>query len=203
MTVFSRGMQIDTPFGFSRVAEARLVVEGCATAGWARGDGVQLESDSFELIPAVSANPSFQREFNYGAETLGAFRIDEVFPEPFFPTTTPLPNPDGYPPVSFQVFLSVFPSSATLFPARIGNSWDATTLAYVVETPIIAQIDTAYIILSGPNTVPEPSGLAAVVAGCLTVFASACGRAIRDESCVEGCPKSHGWAPLQRRRWPD
>jgi len=162
-TPFGRVAHVNTSFGFYSIAEAKVVVEGSVTSGTAHGDGILREPLEFVLEPSVSAHPSFARSISFSTEpVIGAFRIEEVYSDPFWPEITPLPNPAGYPPVSFYVpffvglneFSTDFPPR--LKPAKPGELIFATD-GMIVDEPIVANVTTAYILLSGPDIVPEPA----------------------------------------------
>ena len=172
LSLFDAVQHIDTPFGFYAVEEARLVVVGRVSHGQAHGDGVIRESTTFELLPSVAVYPSFANSIEIATEpTPATFQFETIYPNPFVPDTTPLPNPDGYPPVSFSVYLSVAPVFGTQYPPLINPSGDTLTDGIVVDVPIIAEIEQAYIVLSGMSIVPEPSGFA-LVCGSMLVLAS-------------------------------
>lgn len=161
LAIFNAADQVDTPFGFYAVEEATLVVEGHVLPGLAHGDGVTRENTTFDLLPLVSVRPDFDNSIVLFPEpTPATFRFETTYSYPFVPETTPLPNPDGYPPVSFAVYLSVGPSFGLQFPPQIDPLEDTLSPGIVVDVPIVAQIDSAYIILSGPSIVPEPSSIA-------------------------------------------
>jgi len=164
---------IDTPFGFYGVTEARLVVEGRVTKGKARGDGVIREDVTFDLLGLVTAVTSFQSTFEiFPPQTPETFRLEEVYFRPFTPRTTPLPNPAGNPPISFHVGLSVSPFVSPTFnnyPPLLEPRPDSVYIndGVIVDVPIIVEIVTAYIVFSGPSIVPEPSSLVAGILGAL------------------------------------
>lgn len=164
-SLWSAIQQIDTPFGFYGVKEARLVIEGTVLPGMGRGDGVLREPTSFVLPPSVGVRPSFETSsYTDNEPTSEMFRIEKVYADPFVPETTPLPNPDGYPPVSFSVSLSVGPIFAPPYPPWIDPNgghlfnWEGV----IIDEPIVATIHQAYILLSGPAVVPEPGSIALV-----------------------------------------
>jgi len=162
--LFDAVQRIDTPFGFYDVEEAKLVVEGRVSSGQARGDGIIREATEFELLPRVGVRPSFANSIEIQTEpTPESFRIETLYPNPFVPDTTPLPNPDGSQPVSFSVFLSVTPAFANQFPPLLIEP-PADTLTpengIVVDVPIVAEIEQAYIVLSWAKIVPEPGSMA-------------------------------------------
>lgn len=168
---FGRVSQVNTPFGFYSVAQARLVVEGTISAGKAHGDGVLREPFDIDLEPSVGATPSFARILTIATESsTGTFRIDDIYVNPFHPEVTPLPNPDGYPPISFQVLFSVGPSFSTDYPPLITPVEPGELIfasdGVVIDTPIIANVTEAYIVLEGPGVVPEPAsaGIAVIAA---------------------------------------
>ncbi len=203
---------VDTSFHFYDIAQARLVVEGRVTAGKARGDGVLRKDLEFDLLPSVAVEPSFSTTLAIPrAPTPESFLIEKLYPHPFVPETTPLPNPDGYPPVSFFVHVSVGPSLATSFPPLItppapGELVYATDGMIVLE-PIIADITSAYVVLSGPGVVPAPSGLAVVVIACAGLlmtrrrFPSRPGGSLGLRICATSRRHPHGPAdPVDRDR---
>lgn len=172
---------IQTPFGYTwpGIDESRIVIEGRVTTGQAHGNGVFLENKSFHVLPLVSAGGA---TFNHTialtpitAFTPETFRIEVINTDPFRHETPPLPNPSGNPPLSFQVALSVGAAPANLFheprrldPILLTPNGDLGN-AYVYDVPIVATIETAYVILTGPGvTVPEPSGVV-VAAGLLLI----------------------------------
>jgi hypothetical protein len=174
LAIFNAATQIDTPFGFYAVEEATLVVEGRVSQGIAHGDGVIRENTIFDLLPSVSVRPSFDNSIEISAEpTPATFRFETKYPYPFVPETTPLPNPDGYPPVSFAVYLSVGPSLGSLFPVKFDPVGDTLSNGIIVDVSIIAQIESAYIVLSSANIAPEPSGIA-LVCGLIVLLLSNC-----------------------------
>ncbi len=163
LAFFNAASQVDTPFGFYAVEEATLVIEGSVSQGIAHGDGVIREDITFDLFPSVSVRPTFDLSIDTSTDpTPATFRFETTYSYPFVPDTTPLPNHDGYPPVSFAVYLSVGPSFGTQFPPLLGPPDDILSPGIIVDVPIIAQITTAYIVLSGANIIPEPSGIAVV-----------------------------------------
>ncbi len=171
LSLFDAAAQIDTPFGFAAVEEARLVVVGRVSHGQARGDGVIREGTSFELLPSVSVYPSFANSSELNTEsTSETFRIETIYLNPFVPDPLPLPGPDNSPPVSFLVYLLVQPSLETNFPPLIEPSGDIPASGIIVDVPIIAEIEQAYIVLSGTSIVPEPNSLA-LVCGSIVLFA--------------------------------
>lgn len=158
---FGQIAHVDTPFGFYSVAEARLVVEGSVTAGKAHGDGIIRQALEFALEPSVSALPSFVHSLTFSTKaTIGEFRIGETYAHPFAPETIPLPNPDGYPPLSFDVRFAVGPSFVTNYPPAIEPRPELlrTMDGIIVDVPIVANVTTAYIVMEGPGVVPEPDG---------------------------------------------
>jgi len=158
---------VDTPFGFYSADQARLVVVGTVTSGRAHGDGILREAIDFDLIPSVGATPSFARLINFpGAVTVDSFRIDDIYPNPFHPEITPLPNPDGYPPMSFNVRFGVGPSLSTQYPPAIAPipGVPFVTTGTIIDVPIMANVTEAYIILEGAQ-VPEPATWMLVLAG--------------------------------------
>jgi hypothetical protein len=186
LSLFNVAQQIETPFGFYAVEEARLVVEGRVSKGQASGDGVIREGSSFELLPSVGVRPSFANSIDITTEpTLETFRIETLYPDPFVPDTTPLPNPDGYPPVSFSVYLSVSPAFGTQYPPLIGPPGDTLSAldGIEVDVPIIATIERAYIVLSGASIVPEP-GSVAMLGGFLVLLLGARYRVARNALLV-------------------
>jgi len=168
LAIINAVAQLETPFGFYSVEEATLIVEGQVSSGLAHGDGIIRESTSFDLLPSVSIRPSFGRSIDISTEpTPAMFRFETTYPYPFVPETTPLPNPGGYPPVSFGVNLSVGPTFGTIyFNPTVGT----LSTGYIVDVPIVAHIETAYIILSGSSIVPEPSSIA-LICGFAFLFA--------------------------------
>jgi PEP-CTERM motif len=174
--VFDLGQiaHVDTPYGFYSVRQARLVVEGFATLGRAHGDGVLRQDVEFELLPVVNAYPSFaQIIYLPTGPTIGAFDIDYVYPNPFVPEVTPLPNPDGYPPVSFQVLFSLGPRLETEIPPLLEpvdpGELDLWVRGVVLDDPIVANVTEAYIILEGPGVVPEPTSIVLAGIGLILV----------------------------------
>ena len=162
---------VDTSFGFGTVQQARLVISGSVQPGKARGDGVIREALEFELEPFVQAVASFR-----GASvqlpvtpTIGSFTIDEIYPNPFVPKTTPLPNPGGYPPISFSVGLGLNFTISTNIPPNIdpGSPFNDATDGIIIDEPIIANITTAYIEFQGAAIVPEPSSVTIAIAACM------------------------------------
>jgi hypothetical protein len=163
---------VDTPFGFYSVSRARLVVEGFVTPGRAHGDGVLRQDIEFELLPDVGALPSFARNVTFSIEsTIGSFQIEEVYPDPFVPEVTPLPNPDGYPPISFYVRFSVGPSWETEIPPLLEpvepGDFFLWTDGIIVDEPITAHVTQAYILFEGPGVVPEPTSAVMIAIGLL------------------------------------
>lgn len=172
LAIFNAAAEVDAPFGFYAVEEATLVVEGRVSQGIAHGDGVNRENTTFDLLPSVSVRPSFDNSIEFSIEpTPAMFRFETKYPYPFVPETTPLPNPDGYPPVSFAVYLSVGPSFGTHFPPLIDPSIDMLSPGIIVDVPIVAQIDSAYIVLRGANVIPEPCSVA-IVCGLIVLLSS-------------------------------
>lgn len=159
--------QVQTQLGFADATEARLVVQGQVTPGKAHGDGMLRENTEFDLLPYVSAYPSFSSRAEISMQpTPESFTLEQVYLNPFFPLTTPLPNPDGNPPVSFFVSLNVGPVFGTLYPPLINPPTPGELIfvndGVIVDVPILANITSAYIVLSGPTIVPEPHSLAAM-----------------------------------------
>jgi len=167
---FAATTQIDTPFGYYSVKQARLVVVGTVTTGKARGDGVLREAIDFDLKPSVFAGATFANSAIYSnTSTPYVFRIDQVYPNPFVPNVTPLPNPDGYPPISFQVFLSVGISATSDFPPLLTPPLPGTVVfetdGLTIEAPIVANIVEVYVLMEGPEIVPEPAAGVLLVTG--------------------------------------
>lgn len=171
-----RSDHVDTPFGYYTVERARLVVEGNVTSGRAHGDGIIREALDFELKPSVSAAPSFDGLLRiFGESMVGEFHIDQVYPNPFLPSTTPLPGPGGYPPISFYVTVSVSPAFLTDCPPLIEPDLPPHLLwpyGIIVDTPIVANITEAYIIMEGQGVVPEPSAWMLILAGTSAIILS-------------------------------
>lgn len=169
-TSFSdRFAEIATPFGFYAVEQARIVMVGSVQSGRARGDGVVREATDFELKPFARPTASFVRTIEFtSVPTSSLFRFDEIYSNPFVPETTPLPNPDGYPPVTFSVGFWLGLSISTEWPAKIHptNEPDLNLTGVIIDEPIIANVTTAYVELSGVGIVPEPTAGALVLAGC-------------------------------------
>jgi hypothetical protein len=162
--------RIDTPFGYEwpGIDESRVVIEGRVTTGRAHGDGVTLENTSFNLLPLVTVGgASFQNSISLSPisyYTPEVFRLEQINTDPFRHETIPMPNPMGYPPLSFEVALSIGPAFASFLhgPRRYDPILTGTDVGvgYIVDIPIIATIERAYVILTGPGvTVPEPSGV--------------------------------------------
>jgi hypothetical protein len=171
---------INTPFGFYTVQQARLVIEGSVQPGKARGDGIIREALQFDLEPFVSIGASFKLWYEFPATpTIDSFSLDELHHYPFVPDTTPLPNPAGYPPISFSIGLVITLSFSTDIPPKIDLDspfYDATD-GIIVDLPIIANVTNAYAILSGPEIVPEPPAGFFAVIGCMSWLLSTAGRA--------------------------
>lgn len=157
---YSKRVEIDTPFNLTGVSRAIFFIEGSITPGVARGDGVVFEPDEFELVPSFYVFYGFPNSgfLTFPVETHSPFRINETFTGPFY-SVTPLPNPVEPPPVfSFQVRPGAGPAISTLYPDHVDpndvilNTFDAI----VIETPIIAHVTEAYVILTGNSVVPEP-----------------------------------------------
>lgn len=160
----------DVPFNVYSLQQARLVIEGSVQPGKARGDGIIRQALEFDLDPSVTVTASFETIFLlWAAPTTSSFRIDEIYPYPFVPNTTPMPNPAGYPPRSYSIGLSPAMSLSTNLPPIIDpvsdfyNAFDGV----IVDVPIIANVTTAYIELSGPAIVPEPSTAVMALLGLL------------------------------------
>lgn len=170
-TQFGGIAQIDTPFGFYSVEQARLVIEGSVQPGKARGDGIMREPIVFDLEPFAQSAASFKRMYVISATpTIGSFSFDEIYNYPFVPETTPLPNPNGYPPITFSVGLGLSLSFSTRIPSEIGLGppfLDAME-GIIVDVPIIADISEAYVEFSGASIVPEPSMTVLALASCLS-----------------------------------
>ena len=179
LMIWNAAAQVNTPFGFYAVEEATLVIEGRVSPGIARGDGAIREGITFDLLPKVTVLPNFVNTLEFSPDpTPAMFRFETTYPYPFVPETTPLPNRDGYPPVSFVVSLWVGPSFGTQFPPLLGPPDDILSPGIIVDVPIVAQIESAYIVLSGASIVPEPSRsaliciLAVLFAYCRSASAS-------------------------------
>jgi hypothetical protein len=158
---------IHTPYNFSAIEQARIVVQGDVQAGLALGDGIIRAAEVFELKPGIGVTASFKHSAALGVDDLaGAFSLNETYAYPFVPETTPLPNLDGYPPVSFTVGLGLGPSLSTQFPPKIDPSpqYFQATDGVIVDQPIVAFVSVAFVELSGAEVVPEPSGMALVLA---------------------------------------
>lgn len=155
------------------VSEARLILEGEVMVGAARGDGVVRESRAFDLLPAVKVDISTTRG---GSTSLLAeptpddFRIEKVSFSPFIPLVIPLPGPGSTPfdpgPIKYKVFLGAHTSN---LPPRVTNDPVIFPDGIVVEEPITARITRAYVVFSGSQIVPEPSGVAIFVIGMTTL----------------------------------
>jgi len=169
-------VSIATPFGLTGVSKATFIIEGSITRGKARGDGVIFEATEFELEPAFAVGYEFP---NSGFGTLpllqpSSFRIVETFNGPFY-SVTPLPGPGvSTPPFSFSVTASVGPAITTMYPDRIDSQTDPIDLpvGFVVETPIIANVTEAYVVLEGSSVIPEPNSCTLVALGILTLLLS-------------------------------
>jgi hypothetical protein len=195
---------ITTPFGYFSAAQATLVIKGTTTAGRAHGDGVIREAVPFELDPAIRSAPSFARSIQFSTQTtIGPFLINEVYANPFVPDTTPLPNPDGYPPQTFSVSILIGPSFDTHYPALIQPGLELFGAnGTVIDVPITANVSEAYITFEGQGIAPEPSALTLVFlgGGCVlfvlrrTSIIAAAGRAF-----VVGPPIGQRGAPHGRR----
>ena len=155
----------------------QALCRGNRSPGKAHGDGILRQPVQFELVPSIRAFPSFAQIFYIPSESVeGAFRIDDVYMDPFSPYVTPLPMPGGYPPISFDVSFGLGPSLSTEFPPLLSpplpgqpNLWTDGT---IVDTPIVANVTEAYILLEGPGIVPEPATVAmAAVAALIVAFA--------------------------------
>ncbi len=141
LTLWNAAQVVDTPFDFYAAEEATLVVEGRVSQGVAHGDGVVRDSTTFDLLPSVSARPSFDHSIEISTEpTPAIFRFETTYSYPFVPETTPLPNPGGYPPVSFTVYLSVGPTFGTIY---FDPSTGTQSTGIIVDVPIVAQIESA------------------------------------------------------------
>ncbi len=130
------------------------------------------EATEFVLEPQVSAWPDFQRVLNLQVDpTPTAFRFDNSFSYPFAPEITPLPNPDGYPPMSFNVMLTISPGFTTQFPPALDPKPEflLATDGVIVDTPIVANITEAYIIFDGSGIVPEPASWQLALIGTLAL----------------------------------
>jgi|GEM_PF-3600766 len=193
LPLFNAEQQIDTPFHFNVVEEAKLVVVGRVLHGQAHGDGVIREGTSFELLPSVSVYPNFAQSIGFPTETTPeTFRFKTTYPNPFVPDPLPLPGPDNSPPVSFLVYLLVRPSPETNFPQRLDPPDDTLTLTNgsVVDVPIVAEIEQAYIVLSGASIVPEPGSLA-MLCGSILLLIAARHRAARHSIAIAGVVTLH------------
>ncbi len=170
---FGNSAQVDTPFSLYAVEQARLVIEGSVSPGKAHGDGVIRLPLDFDLMPFVQAGASFQRSLLFPATpTVGPFSFDEIYPFPFVPETTPLPNPGGYPPILLTVGLGISLSFTTNFPPKIDPAspfYDAMD-GVIVDVPIVANVTTAYIELSGASIVPEPPTASLALASCFCIL---------------------------------
>lgn len=164
LSLFNAAEQIDTPFHFNEVEEARLVVAGRVSHGQAHGDGVAREDINFELLPTVSVFSSFAQSVEFPTETTPAtFRLEASYVDPFVPDLLPIPGPGASPLVSFWISLLVQPSQETSFPPLLVEPSVDTTLpnsGVIIDEPIKATIEQAYIVLSGASIVPEPSSTA-------------------------------------------
>lgn len=179
LSFFNAIQEIETPFGFHEIEEARLVVAGTVSNGQVRGDGIIREETSFELLPSVNARPSFANTIDISTEpTPGVFHFETPYPDPFTPTVTPLPKPSGFPPITFWVYLGVSPALGTQFPSLIERTGDVLSSGIIVDVPIVAEINQAYIVLSGASILPEPGSLA-LACGALALIVAARFRAAR------------------------
>lgn len=182
-------VSFEAPFNRYSVLEARLVLEGRVPLGRARGDGILREATSFDLSPSIATLTSVGSTLEFSFQSvLEEFRLERVYPDPFVPSLIPLPNPlqkpSDVPPVTFEVQVSVMPAFGTMYPPlfappeRFGpvNTVDGI----IIDTPLIAEITSAYIILSGPNIVPEPNGL---VSAIILIFALVMARYRVQQTC--------------------
>jgi len=179
---------VDTPFGFYAVEQARLVIAGTVLAGKARGDGIIREPLEFDLEPFVQTGASFKSTIAIGqTPTVGLFSFDELYHYPFVPKTTPLPSPAGYPPVSFSVGLGISLSFSTTIPPTIdpNSPYDEATDGVIVDVPIIANVTTAYIELTGAGIVPEPSAWVLATLGSIVCLACTASRPYNRQSLTE------------------
>lgn len=176
--------EIDAPFGMHEVKEAQLVVAGRVSPGRARGDGVLRQAESFELLPDVGVPTTLRGAVGGYAvgppqATPGVFRLEYRYLNPFVPEVTPLPNPDGYQ-FLHSVGVGVGPSHATDLPRRLDAIIcdpsvsledclliDWPDVGVIIEQPIVAHIDRAFIVLSGPTIIPEPCSLSLAILSLL------------------------------------
>ncbi len=152
-----RGAEVATTVAPKQITAVRFVVSGSVSSGRARGDGVQFDPVAFELLPAVNIYTNIGFSIGFREEvTPDKFFLEWTIADPFADLLSPPIG--GYPVFDLQAFVSIAPSLQTIFPHRLSAADDQLAPGYVIEQPIIAHIDTAYIILSGPTIVPEPSG---------------------------------------------
>jgi hypothetical protein len=173
----SRSVVIPTQYGFYSISTAIVVVEGTVAAGRAHGDGVLREATEFDLIPSVRASLNAFRSVDYLVTDpfLGAFHIEKAYEAPYVPEITPLPNPDGYPPIEIRVGAHVgLNDFYTNFPPYIGTPPDGLYIrdGLIVDQPIAGRITSAYLILNGPDIVPEPPAMILLIGGAMLACAN-------------------------------
>lgn len=170
-SIFMPQLVIDTPFGSQTIQKARLVLEGRATAGRAHGDGVFRENTDFVLLPTIFS--ILGNVVNLGPEIApGDFQLEIISNSFPFDPAVPLQPTVGASLISFGVGVKASSSLTTEYPPLLDPLQPAPLLqnGIIVDEPIVIVIERAYVILEGPTIVPEPSSIAIVIAGVLTLL---------------------------------
>ena len=172
---------LDTRLPLADVSEARLVIEGRATAGVAHGDGVTLRSDGCDLLPGAFIELSggeIRRIWRLQAPD-GGFRFEQVHHAPFALAPVIAPGLDLNPPrMSVEVSVCTFPWWTTVYPPRLTPPGPGPYVinlvpdGIVVDVPIVVEVTAAHLVLSGPAIAPEPGGLTLLASGAVVLLLS-------------------------------
>jgi hypothetical protein len=175
----TRSVMLPTQYGFYSISTAIVVLDGTVSAGRAHGDGILREATEFNLIPSVRAdlNAFMSGRYLVTDPFLGAFRIEKFYVAPYAPELTPLPNPDnpGTLPIEIRVGAHIgLNDFYTNFPPYIGPPPDGIYIrdGLIVDQPITGRITSAYLILDGPDIVPEPPAMILLIGGTMLACAN-------------------------------
>jgi hypothetical protein len=138
------------------------VIKGTLSGGRAHGDGVTRENQSFDLLPSYQWLSNFGDFYSLNnTKPEGDFVADIEFNAyPFLRSLRPLdPVRDPIALASFSIGFRAMPSISTQYPLflnPVDNQVDFGQ-GIIIDVPVRANVTEAYIVLSGPAIVPEPS----------------------------------------------